>query len=194
MEKTSAPRVSPASMSVVPVVLGLLLISNLFSVPRASLISSQPWKIELFSSLVLLGLALFVAAKNGKQGISLGRPAVMVISLISAFTLWSGSFGVMGGVSTVYCPSHSRVGDLLVLFCPFSLPAPNRQRRFVHWTGFLLGFGHRLLFKCFRFPKYHGFLSFRRPDPHTIRNTCRGNGPFIADNYGLFFIHSRETK
>jgi len=69
-----------------------LLVGVLFWVPRSTLVSSQPWKMELFSSLFLIGLisTFLIRKKHSFQNsLALSRQFLIFLVLLLGFTVWS---------------------------------------------------------------------------------------------------------
>ena len=74
--------------SLISLLLGLVLISGMFSLPRPTFVSSQPWRAELFSSIFLFGLSLWMLVRLRRNAFIL---PVRLLTLLLIFTAWSAA-------------------------------------------------------------------------------------------------------
>src|SRR4051794_36544336 len=83
----SGTRDEGARMTIVTILVAMVLISTLFAMPHPSMVPSQPWKIEFFSSILLFGLILWVFGRSRTAGLAIPMP---LLTLLLGFTAWSG--------------------------------------------------------------------------------------------------------
>lgn len=84
---------SSSVRNLVPALLGLILISPLFELPRPINVSSIPWRVEfLFSAFLVIALVAAFRSESFRAGLrnaAAHRPVRIIVGLMAAFCVWS---------------------------------------------------------------------------------------------------------